>query len=104
MSSFRGLLAPLILPCYSYEPSEYWNYNVDTVALFSGLFSTENITGVFIPSVLLVVGTAIAKTEWVPFAVAVAAVLSGLKVFSNRMWSQCSSASHPRLLLRRIVS
>ncbi|KAL1847200.1 NADH-cytochrome b5 reductase [Paecilomyces lecythidis] len=50
----------------------------------SGLFSTENITGVFIPSVLLVVGTTIVKKEWVPFAVALAAALSAWKVFSNR--------------------
>ncbi|KAJ9302021.1 hypothetical protein DTO271G3_887 [Paecilomyces variotii] len=50
----------------------------------SGLFSTENITGVIIPSVLLVVGTTIVKKEWVPFAVALAAALSAWKVFSNR--------------------
>ncbi|KAJ9211910.1 hypothetical protein DTO166G4_6438 [Paecilomyces variotii] len=50
----------------------------------SGLFSTENITGVIIPSVLLVVGTTIVKKEWVPFAVALAAALSAWKVVSNR--------------------
>lgn len=50
----------------------------------SGLLSKENINGIYIPSVLLVVGTTIVKTEWVPYAVALAAVLSGWKVFSNR--------------------
>ncbi|KAF7595384.1 NADH-cytochrome b5 reductase [Aspergillus hancockii] len=45
--------------------------------------SSENITGVYIPSALLVVGAAIFKSEWVPFAVAIAAVLAGVKLFNG---------------------
>ncbi|KAL2008491.1 hypothetical protein VTN00DRAFT_6685 [Thermoascus crustaceus] len=50
----------------------------------SGLLSSENINGVYIPSLLLVVGTTIVRKEWVPYAVALAAVLSGWKLFNNR--------------------
>ncbi|OJJ47286.1 hypothetical protein ASPZODRAFT_151791 [Penicilliopsis zonata CBS 506.65] len=50
----------------------------------SNVFSTENINGVIIPSALLVVGTFLVKKELVPFAVAVAAMLSAWKVFSNK--------------------
>ncbi|EER39434.1 NADH-cytochrome b5 reductase [Histoplasma capsulatum H143] len=38
----------------------------------------------YIPSVLLIFGTAIVKKEWLPYAAALAAILSGWKVFSNR--------------------
>lgn len=37
----------------------------------------------YIPSALLIFGTAIVKKEWLPYAVALAAILSGGKVFSN---------------------
>ncbi|KAL1964949.1 hypothetical protein VTN77DRAFT_6302 [Rasamsonia byssochlamydoides] len=50
----------------------------------SGFFTLENINGIFIPSVLLIAGTSIVKQEWVPYAVAVAAILSSWKVYSNR--------------------
>ncbi|KAL2002382.1 hypothetical protein VTN02DRAFT_50 [Thermoascus thermophilus] len=50
----------------------------------SGLLSSENINGLYIPSLLLVVGTTIVRREWVPYAVALAAVLSGWKLFNNR--------------------
>ncbi|KAB8069540.1 NADH-cytochrome b5 reductase 1 [Aspergillus leporis] len=45
--------------------------------------SLENITGVYIPSALLVVGAAVFKSEWLPFAVAIAAVLAGVKLFNG---------------------
>lgn len=47
----------------------------------------EMVQGVYIPSALLLVGTAIVKKEWLPFAVVLAAVLGGWKVFSNGMES-----------------
>jgi cytochrome-b5 reductase len=50
----------------------------------SGVFSLEHINSIFIPAVLLIAGTSIVKQEWVPYAVAVAAVLSAWKIFSNR--------------------
>lgn len=37
----------------------------------------------YIPSALLIFGTAIVKKEWLPYAAALAAILSGWKVFSN---------------------
>jgi cytochrome-b5 reductase len=49
----------------------------------SGLMSSQYVNGVYIPAGLLIVGTAIMKKEWVPFAVALAAVLGAYKVFSN---------------------
>ncbi|KAH8427306.1 cytochrome b5 reductase family protein [Aspergillus melleus] len=45
--------------------------------------SSENINGVYIPSALLVFGTFIVKQEYVPYAVALAAVLAGWKLFSG---------------------
>jgi cytochrome-b5 reductase len=49
----------------------------------SSAFSPQYINGVYIPAGLLIVGTAIVKQEWLPFAVALAAVLGAYKVFSN---------------------
>ncbi|ODM20683.1 NADH-cytochrome b5 reductase 1 [Aspergillus cristatus] len=48
-----------------------------------GAFSTENINGVYIPSALLILGTFLVKQEWLPFAVAIAAVLGGVKLFGG---------------------
>jgi cytochrome-b5 reductase len=41
------------------------------------------VNGVYIPSSLLVVGTYIVKQEWLPFALGLAALLSGWKILSN---------------------
>ncbi|OJJ85354.1 cytochrome b5 reductase family protein [Aspergillus glaucus CBS 516.65] len=48
-----------------------------------GAFSTENINGVYIPSALLILGTFLVKQEWLPFAVAIAAVLGGVKLMGG---------------------
>ncbi|OXV07532.1 hypothetical protein Egran_04701 [Elaphomyces granulatus] len=50
----------------------------------SGLLSKEYINGIYIPSIMLVVGTSITKSEWVPYAIALACVLSAWKIFNNR--------------------
>ena len=47
------------------------------------LFSKKYVDGVYIPSGLLVVGCLIVKREWVPYAVALALVLGGYKLWSN---------------------
>jgi len=48
------------------------------------LFSSRSMMdGVYIPSVLLIVGTAIVKREWLPYAVTLALVLGGLKVYGS---------------------
>ncbi|KAL9112555.1 MAG: hypothetical protein Q9227_003126 [Pyrenula ochraceoflavens] len=49
----------------------------------SSLLSSSYINGIYIPSALLIVGVAIVKREWVPYAAALAAVLGGWKVFSS---------------------
>lgn len=49
----------------------------------SSAFSQANINGVYIPSVLLIVGVAIVKIEYVPYAVAVAALVGGYKIFAS---------------------
>ncbi|KAJ9603024.1 NADH-cytochrome b5 reductase [Cladophialophora chaetospira] len=46
-------------------------------------FSQANINGVYIPSVLLIVGVAIIKREYVPYAVAIAALVGGYKIFAS---------------------
>lgn len=55
--------------------------------------SSQYIHGVYIPSALLIVGTAIVKKEWVIYAVAVAVLLGAWKVYNNRMSAACSGAT-----------
>ncbi|KAF2139122.1 uncharacterized protein K452DRAFT_311061 [Aplosporella prunicola CBS 121167] len=50
----------------------------------TGPFAPQYVHGVYIPSALLIVGTLIVKKEWVPIAVALAALLGGWKVYSNQ--------------------
>jgi len=51
----------------------------------SGALSSQNINGVYIPSALIIVGVAIVKREWLPYALVVVSLLGGYKVFNNRM-------------------
>jgi cytochrome-b5 reductase len=51
----------------------------------SGTLSSQNINGVYIPSALIIVGVAIVKREWLPYALVVVSLLGGYKVFNNRM-------------------
>ncbi|KAI9741049.1 MAG: NADH-cytochrome b5 reductase [Cirrosporium novae-zelandiae] len=48
------------------------------------LMARKYIDGVYIPTLLLIVGTAIVKREWVPYAVAVAAIAGGYKIFAGQ--------------------
>ena len=48
------------------------------------LFSADKVLGAYVPSILLVAGTFFFKQELVPVSVALAAVLSGWKIFNNR--------------------
>jgi len=50
----------------------------------SGPFAPQYVHGVYIPCGLLIVGCAIVKSEWLPYAVVVAALLGGWKVYSNQ--------------------
>lgn len=51
----------------------------------SGPFAPQYINGVYIPAGLIVLGTLIVKREWLPYAVAVAAILGAWKIYNNRM-------------------
>ena len=51
------------------------------------LTSRQYIDGIYIPAGLLVVGTYIVKQEWLPFAVAAALALGGLKFVNSSKFS-----------------
>jgi len=50
----------------------------------TGPFAPQYVQGVYIPSALLIVGTAIMKKEWIPYAVILAIVLGSWKVYTNQ--------------------
>ncbi|KAA6411386.1 MAG: NADH-cytochrome b5 reductase 1 [Lasallia pustulata] len=47
--------------------------------------SPQYINGLYIPSGLLLVGVAIVKIEWLPYAAGVALILSAWKIFNNQL-------------------
>ncbi|MCJ1358646.1 MAG: NADH-cytochrome b5 reductase [Icmadophila ericetorum] len=51
----------------------------------SGSLSPQYINGVYIPSGLLLVGVAICKIEWLPYAALVALLLGSYKFYQNRV-------------------
>ncbi|KAI9841015.1 MAG: NADH-cytochrome b5 reductase [Sclerophora amabilis] len=51
----------------------------------SSIFAPQYIHGVYIPSALLVVGTAICKKEWIPYAMIMALFFGSWKVYNNRV-------------------
>lgn len=48
------------------------------------LVSSEYVNGIYIPAGLLVFGTFIVKSEWVPYAAVLAVVLGALKFYNLR--------------------
>ena len=54
-----------------------------TIRVRFGALSSQNINGVYIPSVLLLVGIAIIKLEWLPYAAIFASLVGGLKIFMS---------------------
>lgn len=46
-------------------------------------FSPQYVNGVYIPSALLLIGVTIIKRDWLPFAVAFAAIIGGWKIYSG---------------------
>lgn len=54
------------------------------MAVPPSLLSSQYINGIYIPSGLLLVGIAIVKKEWLPYAVVVAIILGSWKIYSNR--------------------
>jgi cytochrome-b5 reductase len=63
----------------------------------SALFSKKYLDGFYIPSGLLVVGCLIVKREWVPYAIVLAALLSGYKLLSGSR--KCARRSSPQKLV-----
>ncbi|KAK4992574.1 NADH-cytochrome b5 reductase [Elasticomyces elasticus] len=51
----------------------------------TGLLAPQYVNGVYIPSAILIVGAAIVKISWLPFAVAVAVALGGWQLYNNRV-------------------
>jgi cytochrome-b5 reductase len=51
----------------------------------------QYITGVYIPSAILIAGTAFFKLQWLPLAIAVCAALGGYQFFSNNRNARQSS-------------
>ena len=50
----------------------------------SSPFAAKYVTGVYLPSAALLVGTAAFKSEWLPYAIALTAVLTGAVLFSSQ--------------------
>lgn len=62
--------------------------------------SSQYITGVYIPSALLLAGVAIAKIQYLPFAVIIAVLLGGYKFYSTR---RDPRSTHRSWLMARIL-
>lgn len=61
-----------------------------TMATKEPLSSKKYIDGIYIPAGLLVVGVAIVKKEWLPYAVLVTLALSAIKFWRSReFWTLC---------------
>lgn len=50
----------------------------------TGFLAPQYVNGVYIPSAVLILGCAVAKPTWLPFAVAIAAALGGVQFYLNR--------------------
>ena len=51
----------------------------------SSLLAPQYVNGVYVPVGLLLIGTAIVKREWLPFAAVLGALLGAWRVYNNRM-------------------
>lgn len=56
----------------------------------------QYVVFVYIPSVILIAGTALTKASWTPLALAVAAALGGYQFYANRT---LAAHTHKRLAL-----
>lgn len=48
--------------------------------------SKQNISTVYVPAVLLIIGVGLVKKEWIPFAALLAAAAGGLKIYTASTW------------------
>ena len=53
----------------------------------TGPLAPQYVNFVYIPSVILIAGTAAFNLKWIPLAVAIAAALGGFQVFQNRTFN-----------------
>lgn len=61
----------------------------------TGPLAPQYVNFVYIPSAILIAGTALFKATWVPLAVAVAAALGGIQFYQNRTSSKPPSSTPP---------
>jgi len=52
----------------------------------SSLFSPQLITGVYIPSVILIVVVGVLKIEYLPFAIVASGLLGAYRIYGNGMY------------------
>jgi cytochrome-b5 reductase len=50
----------------------------------SSPLSSKYVLGIYLPSAVLLIGTAAVKSEWLPYALALTAVLTGAVIFSSQ--------------------
>jgi cytochrome-b5 reductase len=61
--------------------------------------SKQYVDGVYIPSGLLIIGTLIVKPAYLPYAIVVALLLGGYKIYATRKLTFVRSPSIPHLPL-----
>lgn len=59
----------------------------------TGPLAPQYIHGVYIPAGLIIFGTFIVKKEWLPYAVALAAILGAWKIYNNRTGTNLTVAT-----------
>lgn len=64
--------------------------------------SPQYVTGVYIPSALLLMGVAITKKEWLPFAAIVAALFGAYRIYSSREFRTVVSVMRLTRMIFRI--
>lgn len=73
-----------LTPIHPHHPRYTSTMSTQHTAKPTGPLAPQYVTGVYIPSAILIVGTAAFKLQWLPLALAVAAALGGYQFFNNR--------------------
>lgn len=58
----------------------------------TGPLAPQYITGVYLPSAILIAGTAVFKLQWLPLALAVCVALGGYQFLGNRTTTLSATA------------
>jgi hypothetical protein len=83
-STQQAISSPATTPPPGISPSKETNKMSAHTAKPTGPLAPQYITGVYVPSAILIVGTAAFKLQWLPLAIAVCAALGGYQFFTNR--------------------